>query len=366
MTDIYSLLSKLSFSTLLIILLAVQPAADPECYSGPNPYGLSLECKLEQGLSKDITEFWSSFPSVEYFSGVDELNIAYRRFVNPAATKAIVISSGRSETFDKYQELIFDFYRQGYSIYIYDHRGQGYSDRVLPGRALYTRGHVKKFFHYVEDFEIFLERIVLPSKHKTYLLFSHSMGGSVAMHYLAENHNVFGAAAFSAPMARANTRVPLACKMSTAMSFFCDKCATPKPRSKSVAEAVKSGGLSHSMARYKISRQVYANPKLRLGAASYGWVREACKSARLIEKTALRIRTPSLVLQSGKDTLVLPEAQRRFCRSLADSLQTDCGPHVYPESKHEFYLEQDQYRVPALTQVLDFFNGHSGTVQYDR
>ena len=333
--------------------------ASSHCYAGPNPYQLNLECTLDQGLPAVITKFWSRFPRVEYFAGVGQRRIAYRRFIHPGAKQAIVISSGRTETLDKYQELIFDFYRQGYSVFIYDHRGQGYSDRVLEGKELYLHGHVQDFNDYVEDFNRFVNHIVLPSQHQTYLLFTHSMGGSVAMHYLAEHSDVFAAAAFSAPMARANTRFPLACQLSHVISVFCATCRTPQPKYKSLKQAVKSSGLSHSMSRYKVSRQAYANPKLRLGAATFGWVSQACRSAALIETSAHQIRTPSLVLQAGKDTLVLPEAQNRFCQALPPGLQQECGPHIYPESKHEFFIEQDKHRIPALTRVLDFFKRYS-------
>ena len=39
--------------------------------------------------------------------------------------------NGRAENMLKWTELAYDVYQQGYDVLIFDHRGQGYSQRLL-------------------------------------------------------------------------------------------------------------------------------------------------------------------------------------------------------------------------------------------
>ena len=65
-------------------------------------------------------------------------------------SNALIIVNGRIESYLKYQDLANDFYQQGYSVYMYDHRGQGLSGRQLSNKH---KGHVDSFSDYVDDLE---------------------------------------------------------------------------------------------------------------------------------------------------------------------------------------------------------------------
>ena len=60
--------------------------------------------------------------------------IRYRKFEVENQKGAIVISSGRTECMLKYKEVVFELTKEGYSVYIFDHRGQGFSDRLTRHR----------------------------------------------------------------------------------------------------------------------------------------------------------------------------------------------------------------------------------------
>ena len=80
-----------------------------------------------------------------------DVDIYYRKFeIKPPAEEvgAIVISNGRTESMAGYPELIWDLHQQGYSVYILDHRGQGFSTRLLPDPQ---KSYVEKFEDYVDD-----------------------------------------------------------------------------------------------------------------------------------------------------------------------------------------------------------------------
>ena len=65
----------------------------------------------------------------------------YESYVNKDAKGVIVISHGFCEFTLKFEEVIFRFYEKGYSVYIIDHRGHGYSHRSVkdPGKGIYKK-----------------------------------------------------------------------------------------------------------------------------------------------------------------------------------------------------------------------------------
>src|SRR5437868_1750116 len=65
------------------------------------------------------------------FTGVDNVSIAYKIVRHPQSVASVVILSGYTESYLLYDELIQDFYRQNYSVYIMDNRGMGLSGRLL-------------------------------------------------------------------------------------------------------------------------------------------------------------------------------------------------------------------------------------------
>jgi len=73
--------------------------------------------------------FWQNVHQSEFQSS-DGVKIAFCQVLQADAKQAVVISNGRVESYLKYQELIFDLYQQGYSVFALDHRGQGLSDRI--------------------------------------------------------------------------------------------------------------------------------------------------------------------------------------------------------------------------------------------
>lgn len=58
----------------------------------------------------------------------------------------MILVNGRAENMLKWTELAYDFYQQGYDVLLFDHRGQGYSQRIIS-----QKGHLDEFRFYTDD-----------------------------------------------------------------------------------------------------------------------------------------------------------------------------------------------------------------------
>ena len=70
-----------------------------------------------------------------------------------AVRKLMILVNGRAENMLKWTELAYDFYQQGYDVLLFDHRGQGYSQRIIP-----QKGHLDEFRFYTDDMAKIIEK----------------------------------------------------------------------------------------------------------------------------------------------------------------------------------------------------------------
>ena len=116
---------------------------------------------------------------------------------------ALVFLPGKSETYLKYPELVYDLRHTGYSIYLLDHRGMGFSDHLLKDDT--DKVFVANFEKYVDDLEIFLNKIVSVEEHPRLILSAHSMESAIASRYLQRYRGRFDGAVLNAPMLQLDT-----------------------------------------------------------------------------------------------------------------------------------------------------------------
>jgi len=341
-----------------------------------NTYKLFTELDLKSTETElEINQNWERRIEGE-FLGVDEISIKYVSILNENEKGAIVISSGRTESYIKYKEFIYDLGKQGYSVYIHDHRGQGFSGRMTKNPEM---GHVWDFDDYIEDLKTFYTRVVTQRQHKKTFLLAHSMGGAIAALYIERYPNDFEAAALSSPMLEPSTKIfysdKLVCDLvgitSRIRNFFIWAFGW-EPRYVGVKDAPyrnipfqnekgeKEHELTQSQIRYKIFRDLYeAHPTVKLGKATNHWVAYACDAAKEARDNADKITIPVLVLQASQDTSVTAKGQNEFCKNLKAGGKNECDgghPYVIEGAFHELFIETDKYRKPALTRIFDFFN----------
>ncbi len=368
MSNHYEKILKSGLSLLLLFLFST--ASESSGHSDHT--GLTTEADLQDPQTvKKINANWDSRQEGS-FLGVDDLKIKYVAILKDDERGAVVISNGRTESYIKYKELAYDLGQQGYSVYIHDHRGQGFSGRMTENRQM---GHVWYFDDYVSDLKTFYEEVVSKNEHSKKFLLAHSMGGGIAALYIEKYPNDFDAAALSSPMLEPSTAIfgsnEIVCgaaKVTSRIRDFFIGIFGIEPR-----YVLKKGDykntpfadseLTHSEIRYRRFRKAYdENAQVKIGGPTSHWVAYACDAAKDARENAAKVTIPVLVLQAGEDTAVTPEGQNEFCENLKLGGQNECdggSPFVIEGAYHELFIEKDEYRIPALSKILDFFSAQS-------
>lgn len=381
---------------------AAQPADGPffkplQAASAPTPaYTLHTEAQLND---------WPSWTDIEAatrqhaditrgaFAGALGATIHYRLYQHRNPTRGgVVIVAGRTEGLALYQETIVDLVRNGYSVYIHDHRGQGFSQRLMEADT--TIGHVDEFGHYVQDLASFISGPVNavhgPDGAPLFLL-AHSMGGTVASLYLEGPHDRrIAAAALVTPMMEPWVASGADPGLTTRLAdTYCDRYSARRsgPLGRFLSERYAEGGpfddeyaaqrqsppgstndLTHSALRFtrhwdtrdqaRCVGDDCGSSHAKVGGVSYRWFNQSCMASQLARgPAAANITVPVLLLQGENDTVVKPAAQKEFCRHLNEANGSGyCVGRMVAQARHAILIESDTYRMPALASVLGFFD----------
>jgi lysophospholipase len=264
----------------------------------------------------------------------------------PARGKArgsVVVAPGRTEPLEKYYEVIEELRGRGFAVLVYDLRGQGLSSRFLADRE---RGHARGWRRFMKDFDAVLKAYEarLP---RPWIALGHSMGGALMVLALAEGEPRFAAAVLSAPMLGlrfGNWPEGLVRSVAWFMTFIGRASEYVYPLEKRLEERRAGGSvLTHDAARWtRYEAQLEADPKLRLGGVTWGWLAFATavtfRIARLhgVEK----INVPLVVVGAERDLLCTTAAQ------MSVAARAPWGRYVEVEGAfHEILMETDPRRA---------------------
>ena len=325
-----------------------------------NPYQLLTSAQLPEFFTHTLPAFWQQHAQCGELEGVGALPLRYAALRQPVADKAILLVSGRIESYIKYQELAFELYRLGYSVYLCDHRGQGLSGRLLPDPH---KGHVQHFADYVSDLARFHQQVVAADGPQPLYLLAHSMGGTIALHYLRQHGSEIRAAALSSPMLGIQmghwpqwlARLVLALLRHSAKVLRREPPYAPGTGPYR-ASPFEHNDLSQDPRRYAEFRRLYAqHVPVQLGGPSVEWLHQALRAMQGAYRHADEIRTPLLLLSAGADRVVSNERIHAFYHR-ATAAGVPCEPPLtIAGARHELLNEHDEYRIPALTAILEFF-----------
>ena len=289
------------------------------------------------------------------FNGINNVRINYAVIAQPSPSPAMIICNGRIESYLKYGELALEFFEQGYSVYMLDHRGQGLSERLARDPH---QGHVVDFDDYIKDLDTFISDIVIPNKHSQYVILAHSMGGAIATRYIETCSHVIDKLILASPMFGIVLPMPAPITkfVTGTIKYYSEKFNSQpsyvpggQPYS---APSFKKNALTQCRRRYKLLRDVYQqHPEIQLGAPTNHWLTEAIKGAALCIEQAHKITIPTLLLQAGSDTIVKNRAQEAFAVQVEPSLIKVIR---IESARHELFFELDCYRQRAMAAMAKF------------
>lgn len=335
----------------------------------------TTEAELAAIYGTKIREFWDTQGRRQDFKGVDGFNIATMSFRRAGSAKGIVIANGMTDTFLYYKEVVYDFWRAGYSVYVLDHRGQGLSQRLLGSVSEYSKKrrdrdqqyynemvYVREFEDYIKDLNTFINAIVKPDGNENLFLVGHSMGGAIASRYLEKHPDDFDAAVMTAPMHEPNLNpVPRYLCWSfrlfgSATEYVWGRGPYVEPKQFNPNFALTSSKVRDELL---VRNEVRMTPSARMGGPSFKWVYEACKASNQSRYNASKIKVPVLIFQATIDEVVNARGQNEFCRKMNSSISGSCRIERVDGARHNLMREIDTFRTPVLTKTLTFFSTHS-------
>lgn len=322
-----------------------------------NVFAISEKNYAEEYQKKVLPVQWMM--TSRFFEGAEKVKIHYSTFfTNPSSQTCLVILPGRSEPLLKYAEVVHSLEEKNpgkFAFYLMDHRGQGYSYRMIKGVENSERGHVDNFDNYVADLRTFMDTIVSKRDCKQKFLLAHSLGAGIGIAFMQEYPEVFDRAALSSPMLKIQTK-PY--KYGLARTIVLAQMAIGKGKSFSIGQKpynsdskFEDNTFTTSEARFNMTKQTFKDhPETKLGGVTNGWLNEVMKATRKIRKHYDEITIPVHMFHAGIETYSEPSEMVRFC---------DKAPHCtrtfFPESKHEVMMDRDVHRDVVMAEVSELF-----------
>lgn len=314
-------------------------------------YPESCHALFYQNLVKD--GIWTSAAGVDLY---------YASAIKSGAKACVVISPGRAEAAVKYAELMYELYQNGYSVFVFDHQGQGKSSRLAENPQI---GFVSSFNDYVSDFKTLIDKVLNPllkaaeqSELDKYLL-AHSMGGAIGSLFLLEHPSVFTKAVLSAPMIGIKVPLPETLINAIVSAVLTVRRAFNLPERYFLGQGdyqaypFYKNRLTSCEKRYEVFRKVMAqDPSVQLGGIGFTWIAQAIIAMRAIRRKSHAMLLPILVFKAQADKIV----DNDKIEALANDIPT-ARMITVPDAEHEILFETDEIRTPVIQSILTFFDG---------
>ncbi|MBQ1783264.1 MAG: alpha/beta fold hydrolase [Gammaproteobacteria bacterium] len=320
---------------------------------------ISNEATLSERLA-DIASHLQASRRPLRWRGQGGIELVGEAFGNSAAERAVLLVTGRVESFLKYDELTDELLRNGYAVYRFDHRGQGLSGRLLADRH---KGHIDSYAAFVADLQQVIASISSNGSHHHLLLIAHSMGACISALALADSRTTaITGAALCSPMVRLKSgglphwAALVWLNLWHLLLSWLHRASGDSPYFRDGGpyreRPFEDNHISHSLTRYRMFRAMLAQrPDTQLGDPTLAWVARSFRAAARAVTLASQIRAPLLVLEAGADPLIDPRGIARFCLR---------APHCrylrIDHARHELLFESDPMRQPALLAIYRFFD----------
>lgn len=283
-----------------------------------------------------------------------------------------VIFEGLGDFAEQYFEFANELDAQGIKPLIIDFPGQGGSDRYLPHTPM--KRHSTGFDSLLQQLHNVMEDVALSAavdqndnhKRLPLALIGHSMGGHIALRYLAEYNTssrgvpIFSCAVLTAPMIgmKAVNNVPFPFRQAILFGLSLFPTAYV-PRGCDWYEGYRErwgfkGIFTSDPDRYALQGAYYTHPEhryLATGSPTNQWLLDAVKSCKILNMPDYlrKIDVPVLIAEAGSDQLVDNQDISRAARHIphAEILSID-------GAQHEIIMESDRFRKVFLERFFTF------------
>jgi len=264
----------------------------------------------------------------------------------------VLILTGYGESAEVWFETARDLNARGYSVWVLERAGQGGSERYVLPRDL---GHVPDFKADIRAVKTLSRMMIASTPGAPIVFLGHSDGGLVAIAAIEQGAPAEGlilsAPAFAGPdpvdtgkaaLVRAGLgRLPAA--MNTGWTR-----EAPDARAQGLTGDIWRGAVGKTWQT--------ANPDLRMGGPSLGWLAGFRATSKTIEPGLATLETPTLMLTGGADRQADAAAQTRICKAM-----TKCRAYGLASGRHALHLERDAVRIPWLAAVDSFVRTRAGS-----
>lgn len=135
-----------------------------------------------------------------FFNAQDHLRLFWESDTPTAPRAHVALVHGYADHCGRHRGIIGHLVSQGFAVHAFDYRGHGQAD----GR----RGHCDAFSEYVDDLDLFWERVRAATAGKKAFLLAHSHGGLMALHWLKRRPKDLAGLLLSAPYLRLGFEPP--------------------------------------------------------------------------------------------------------------------------------------------------------------
>jgi len=315
---------------------------------------LLSETDYERRMEEEVIPFLAKYKKSGTIA-TEGAEIYYETYVNPEEKASIVISHGFCEFIGKFEEMIYYFFKEGYSVFMAEHRGHGRSSREKGVKGL-CRVYVRSYGDYVNDLHAFVTEVVRKeSQSGKLVLYAHSMGGAIGALLLEHYPELFACAILTSPMLQLEMPgmpkwLVWICLGLAGMTGRMKKLGPGQNEFRPEPEFEYSGAVSE--ARYlRTHKERLKDEHLQNSGGTYGWLCAGLKAVKVLQKNAFRVTTPVLVFQAEQDSMVMPQGQERFVEKAKNARLVKIEG-----AKHEIYLSTNEILEGYLTQIFDFFD----------
>ncbi len=268
----------------------------------------------------------------------DGIELYWRSWQADSPTGVIVLVHGLADHSGRFEEIGQFLASGGWTVYACDLRGHGLSsDGHQAGRV-----HVDHFSDYANDLSAMISLAKQHHPDLPVIILGHSMGGLISLTYALNHPQELDGVVLSSPTlgAHADAQPPAVLNLLVRMLVHI------KPRLLFPSD-LNTGSISRDADVVR----AYIDDPLVSEKVSARWYVEITKAIDDIQGRAAELKIPTLLMQSGDDRLVDPQAASNWAKEAPKDLLKLV---VWDGFFHEMFNEPEKEKVYAC--VLEWLN----------